>query len=72
MVSSSKILAILKYPLNKAAAIFESIIFESSIVHGNKTTAYVLLRLFLKEYKLDIEATKDEKFDFVLRLHREN
>jgi death-on-curing protein len=57
------------YPeaFDKAAAIFESIISNHPFIDGNKRTAYVLLRLFLREHKLDIEATEDEKFNFVMK-----
>lgn len=57
------------YPeaFDKAAAIFESIISNHPFIDGNKRTAYVLLRLFLREHKLDIEATEDEKFSFVMK-----
>jgi len=51
------------YPetVDKAAAIFESIISNYPFVDGNKRTAYVLLRLLLKHDMLDIAATEDEK-----------
>jgi death-on-curing protein len=57
------------YPetIDKAAAIFESIISNHPFVDGNKRTAYVLLRLLLKLDMLDIVATEDEKFEFVIR-----
>lgn len=57
------------YPdsIDKATAIFESIISNHPFIDGNKRTAYVLMRLFLKHDTLDIEATEDEKFDFVIK-----
>ena len=54
-------------PVAKAAAIFESIISNHPFIDGNKRTAYVLMRLLLKEGTLDIVATEDEKFDFVIQ-----
>src|SRR5262245_1516511 len=54
-------------PVDKAAAIFESIISNHPFIDGNKRTAYVLMRLLLKEGTLDIIATEDEKFDFVIQ-----
>jgi death on curing protein len=54
-------------PVDKASAIFESIISNHPFVDGNKRTAYVLMRLFIKQDMLDIDATEDEKFDFVLK-----
>jgi death-on-curing protein len=51
----------------KAAAIFESIISNHPFVDGNKRTAYVLMRLILKENELDIVASENEKFEFVIK-----
>ena len=36
-------------------------------IDGNKRTAYVLMRLLLKEGTLDIVATEEEKFEFVIQ-----
>jgi death on curing protein len=57
------------YPgaVDKAAAIFESIISNHPFVDGNKRTAYVLMRLLLKQKLMDISASEDEKFDFVIK-----
>jgi len=54
-------------PIDKAAAIFESIISNHPFVDGNKRTAYVLMRLVLKESKMDIDLGQDQKFDFVIK-----
>lgn len=54
-------------PTDKAAAIFESIISNHPFVDGNKRTAYVLLRLTLLEHRADLNATKEDKYDFVIR-----
>ncbi len=53
-------------PVEKAAAIFESIISNHPFIDGNKRTAYVLMRLLLLENKMDFKATQNEKFDFVM------
>ncbi len=57
------------YPgsIDKAAAIFESIILNHPFIDGNKRTAYVLMRLFVRQDSSDIEATEDEKFEFVIK-----
>ncbi|NJM93926.1 MAG: type II toxin-antitoxin system death-on-curing family toxin, partial [Cytophagales bacterium] len=57
------------YPgsVDKAAAIFESIVSNHPFVDGNKRTAYVLMRLILKRYQLDIEVDQDVKFEFVMK-----
>lgn len=54
-------------PIDKAAAIFESIISNHPFIDGNKRTAYVLMRLILLENDLDIHASENEKYDFVIQ-----
>ena len=56
------------YPTNveKAAAIFESIISNHPFIDGNKRTAYVLMRLILLEGELDIAANENEKYNFII------
>ncbi len=56
------------YPtaVEKAAAIFESIIINHPFIDGNKRTAYVLMRLTLLEYDADISASQDEKYDMTI------
>lgn len=56
------------YPeaIDKAAAVFESIIINHPFLDGNKRTAYALLRLTLLEFEIDIIATEDEKYDMTI------
>lgn len=54
-------------PVDKAAAIFESVISNHPFIDGNKRTAYVLMRLILLENKLDIKTGEEEKFEFVIK-----
>lgn len=54
-------------PIDKAAAIFESIISNHPFIDGNKRIAYVLMRLVLKENKMDIDLGQDQKFEFVIK-----
>jgi death-on-curing protein len=49
-------------PIDKAAAIFESVIINHPFIDGNKRTAYTLLRLMLLDFGQDIEATEDDKY----------
>lgn len=53
-------------PVEKAAAIFESIISNHPFMDGNKRTAYVLMRLILLENELTLDADMEEKYRFVL------
>ena len=56
------------YPgtIDKAAALFESMIINQPFVDGNKRISYVLMRLIMLEGNLDIDASQEEKFKFVL------
>jgi death-on-curing protein len=53
-------------PIDKAAAIFESVIINHPFMDGNKRIAFALLRLTLLEYDVDITATQDEKYDMTI------
>jgi len=52
--------------VEKAAALIESILQNHPFTDGNKRTGYVLMRLLLLESGFDIEASQDEKYDFVI------
>ncbi len=56
------------YPtsIDKAAAVFESLIINHPFVDGNKRIAYVLIRLVLMADNLDIVASQNEKYAFVI------
>ncbi len=56
------------YPtsIDKAAAVFESVIINHPFVDGNKRIAYVLMRILLMADKLDIVASQNEKYTFVI------
>jgi death-on-curing protein len=56
------------YPttVDKAAAIFESLIINHPFVDGNKRTAYVLMKVILMADDLDIVASQNEKYNFVI------
>jgi death on curing protein len=56
------------YPtsIDKAAALFESLIINHPFVDGNKRTAYVLMRLYLMADNMDIVASQNEKYAFVI------
>ncbi|HMG92661.1 MAG TPA: type II toxin-antitoxin system death-on-curing family toxin [Chryseolinea sp.] len=53
-------------PVDKAAAIFESLISNHPFIDGNKRTAYVVMRLILLGSNLDIYADQKEKYEFVM------
>ena len=56
------------YPttIEKAAALFESIIINPPFIDGNKRIAYVLARLMLMSDNLDLVASQNEKYAFVI------
>jgi death on curing protein len=53
-------------PIEKAAAILESLVNNHPFIDGNKRTAYVVTRLLLLSYGLDINATQEEKYNLVI------
>lgn len=54
-------------PVEKASAIFESIIINHPFIDGNKRTAYVLLRTTLYLYGFDVMAFEDEKYEMTIK-----
>lgn len=58
------------YPsiLEKAASLIESILINHPFIDGNKRTGYTLLRLFLLQNAIDITASKDNKYEFVINI----
>ena len=54
-------------PLDKAAAIFESIIINHPFIDGNKRTAYVLMKYLLFKNGIRINATQIEKYDMAIK-----
>jgi len=57
-----------KSSIEKAAALIESIITNHPFIDGNKRFGYVAMRLLLLESGLDISATENEKYEFVLAI----
>jgi death-on-curing protein len=57
-----------KNPIEKAAAIIESIIRNHPFIDGNKRTGYVLMRLVLMDHGLDISHNHKDKYDFVISI----
>jgi death-on-curing protein len=55
-------------PVEKAAAIIESTVKNHPFSDGNKRTGYTLMRLMLLKFGLDIRATEEEKYAFVLSI----
>ena len=55
-------------PIEKAAALLESVISNHPFIDGNKRIGYVLMRYFLMENNLDVKATQTEKYEFVIRI----
>ena len=55
-------------PIEKAAALIESLVSNHPFIDGNKRIGYVLMRYFLLENNLDIQVTQSEKYDFVINI----
>jgi len=54
--------------IHRAAALIESILINHPFIDGNKRTGYVVMRSFLISNGLDILATQDEKYQFVISI----
>ncbi len=56
------------YPsiLEKSAALIESIVKNHPFSDGNKRTGYILMRLMLLKMDVDVWASEDEKYKFVV------
>jgi len=56
------------YPtvLDKASSLIESILINHPFLDGNKRLGYALLRLYLLKNNLDILASQDNKYEFVI------
>jgi len=50
----------------KAAALLESLLMNHPFIDGNKRVGYTLLRLFLLSNGLDIDASQDDKYEFII------
>ena len=55
-------------PVYKAAALIESLLINHPFIDGNKRTGYVAMRSFLISSGLDIDATQEEKYEFVINI----
>ncbi|MBK7384169.1 MAG: type II toxin-antitoxin system death-on-curing family toxin [Flavobacteriales bacterium] len=53
-------------PIDKDAAVLESVVKNHPFVDGNKRTGYTLARLTLMTYDLDLRASDDEEYDMVI------
>jgi death on curing protein len=54
--------------LEKGASLIESILINHPFIDGNKRTGYTLLRLFLIQNRIDITASQDNKYEFVINI----
>jgi len=58
------------YPsaIEKAASLIESILTNHPFIDGNKRTGYTVLRLYLLQNSLDITASSDNRYEFVINI----
>jgi len=57
-------------PVDKAAAILESIVTNHPFIDGNKRTGYVLARLLQLKSGLYLKATQEEKHEMVIAVSK--
>ena len=57
-------------PVDKAAAMLESIVKNHPFTDGNKRTGYVLARLLLMNEELDIHANQEQKYQLVISISK--
>jgi len=57
-------------PVDKAAAILESIVTNHPFIDGNKRTGYVLARLLILKSGLDIKAKQEDKYEMVIAVSK--
>ena len=55
-------------PIEKSAAIIESVVSNHPFIDGNKRLGYVLMRLFLMEQGMDIRASQKGKYEFFIAI----
>jgi len=55
-------------PEEKAAAIVESIVKNHPFIDGNKRTGYVLMEIILRTSNLFIQASQQERYEFVIQI----
>lgn len=54
--------------VEKAAALIESLVKNHPFMDGNKRTGYAVKRILLRKDRKDIQATEEEKYEFVIRI----
>ncbi|WP_421826438.1 type II toxin-antitoxin system death-on-curing family toxin [Larkinella sp.] len=59
-------------PVEKAAAIIESIVKNHPFIDGNKRTGYVLMEIILRSNNLFINASQQERYNFVIQIAEGN
>lgn len=57
-----------KTSAEKAAALIESIVKNHPFMDGNKRTGYAAMRILLRKGRKDIQATEEEKYEFVIKI----
>lgn len=62
------------YPsvIDKASALFQSIIINHPFIDGNKRMAYAFMHILLSEAGFTITASEDEKYNFVIEASKGN
>ena len=59
-------------PIEKAAALGESLIINHPFVDGNKRTAFLAMVALLQEYKIELQSEETEVYEFVIAMSTGN
>ena len=54
--------------IEKSATLIESLITNNPFIDGNKRFTYVAMRILLLEEALEIDASEDDKYNFVISI----
>jgi death on curing protein len=54
--------------IEKAAALLESLLINHPFIDGNKRIGYFMLRLFLLNNNIDITASENNKYEFIINV----
>ena len=55
-------------PVDKAAALLQSVVMNHPFIDGNKRAGYIFMRLTLRTFDMDLQASDGDEYDLVIRV----